>query len=268
MDILAQLPGMFGTLSVVQTDWARRIAIEQQNQGGSFLEPALVTERGPVSPGPVFEASYMTGWLLAGTQNQTGRGLMIGLGSGAGAIGLLHCFPGIDLTVVEIDPQMVALATQHFPLIDHFQDLGRLQIVRADANQFLQDAAGRGESWDFLVGDAFTGTNHHHCPDDLLHLMTICSQSLWFNVIDNIGGRDLDGLVAKLQRLDRPCQAFDFRPETPPNVARNLLVTTQPIDPQVADEFEPFQDLDHPNVDQVRAQYRSLLASSVSLQSV
>ncbi|AHE53720.1 fused MFS/spermidine synthase [Sphingomonas sanxanigenens] len=73
---------------------------------------------------------------------------MIGLGGGSLAKACYRCLPDCDITVVEIDPEVIALRDQfHVPPDDH-----RFRVIRADGVDYVANAAGKP---DVLLLDGF-----------------------------------------------------------------------------------------------------------------
>lgn len=77
------------------------------------------------------------------------RVLLIGLGAASLTKFLYRNYPLAKLTVVEIEPRVVAAARQFFKLPD---DPKRLNIVIADGAQFI---AGNDKSYDLILVDGF-----------------------------------------------------------------------------------------------------------------
>jgi len=57
---------------------------------------------------------------------------------------------GINVTAVEIDPIVHQFAKKYF-------GLPKLNVFHEDGREFVKSAAKRGEKWDFIVHDVFTG---------------------------------------------------------------------------------------------------------------
>jgi hypothetical protein len=249
---------MFGAVWVGDHGVCRYLMIGQQVQGGSVLDGSGI-------PTVVPDSSYVVGWLAAGTQCPDGSFVMIGLGSGAGAVALLTCFPEIDLTVIEIDPVVVGMCQRHFPLIDQLQDTGRLRIVVADANKYLSDSLREGDQWDVGLGDAYTGQNSLAINDPCRSALVKVTGDQWFNFIGTKDGPPIRHLHESMERLGKPItHVFDCSPDAGPAVLRNLMVTSATLDLPAIDEFEAFEGLDDESVDRVRARYRSMIGSDVT----
>jgi hypothetical protein len=66
----------------------------------------------------------------------------------------LACFPELKITVVEVDPVAIQLCLTFFPLVQHYVDIGRLEIIEADANTFVQTS---DRTFDFVRFDVYSG---------------------------------------------------------------------------------------------------------------
>lgn len=258
--------GMFGPIQIRDTPVSRQLLLNGQVQGASYLDPsaaAVDNDLSQLDPGPVSESSYALGWLIAGAMNPTGTGLMIGLGSGAGAVQLLYNFPALDLTVVEIDPVMVQVALEAFPLLDWYLDRGQLNIVIEDAGDYLRD---KHDVWDFMCLDAYTGSQELHCP--YLDLAVKRADHLYLNVIDRDQGPVMLDIVNKLWKADKPvtqvlkCSPFGY---FIPHASRsNWIATTQELDWSELVEFEPNAELsNYRSVALTTAGWDDMLASVV-----
>lgn len=77
--------------------------------------------------------------------------LMIGLGGGSLVKYCHRHLPTTELTVVEIDPEVIALRTHfHVPLDDE-----RLQVINADGAQYVAQMAAEGRRTDAMLVDAY-----------------------------------------------------------------------------------------------------------------
>ena len=95
------------------------------------------------------ELSYtqaMLGFLLF--NNPPGNALMIGLGGGSLAKFLYHHFEQMQLTAVEINPEVIKAAYHFFNLP---ADPQRLQVIQADAVEYIVGQHG----WDCILLDGF-----------------------------------------------------------------------------------------------------------------
>ncbi|MDM3872405.1 fused MFS/spermidine synthase [Porticoccus sp. W117] len=94
---------------------------------------------------------------------QPKRILVIGLGGGVLPRALRDLYPQVDITSVEIDPAVVAVAKRYF----YFQEADDNRVVVQDARVFVKRAGLKKEQYDFVVLDAFNGD---YIPG---HLMTL-----------------------------------------------------------------------------------------------
>lgn len=191
--VLQSYKGQFGPIHIIEDDETRRLSINDQIQGRAFISPGAevvdITLRGP---GPVAQSSYTYGWLLAGVHKPFGSGVMIGLGSGIGAIQLLYNFPKIDLTIIEIDPAIVEAALKWFPLLQYYIEKGRLNIIIGDANRELLTL---DSEFDYGFCDAYTGADYN-CVSDYFNILACKCSSLFLNIIDTSQG----GVILKTLR--------------------------------------------------------------------
>ncbi len=84
--------------------------------------------------------------------------LLIGLGAGSLTKFLYRHFPAAHLTVVEIEPRVVALAREQFHLPD---DPTRLEVAIGDGAEYVRSC---GRTFDLILVDGF---NEHAHPGDL-----------------------------------------------------------------------------------------------------
>ncbi len=103
--------------------------------------------------------TMMAGFLLT---PRPASALILGLGGGAIANYLHARVAGLDLDAVDIDPEVVRLAKDHF---DVPREHPRYRCHVADARQFLERAPAE-QRWDMIFLDAFRGV---HVP---YHLKT------------------------------------------------------------------------------------------------
>lgn len=261
--------GMFGPITVRDTPVSRELLINNQRQGSVFLEPSAAVVDPKYSeddPGPVSESGYTLGWLHAGAMHRNGSGLMIGLGSGAGVVQTLYCFPGIDLTVVEIDPVMVEVALEAYPLLQEYADQGRLNIVVEDANTYLRS---RYDVWDFGCADAYIGTNE--AVIDYFPIFCDRSDYLYVNCIDHLGGSNMHRTMDVMLEKKKP--AVDVFKATPPgyfdranyNTRSNWILTSEEPNWAILHDFIPFADLRGRSVRAAQIGWDEYLTSSLSI---
>lgn len=93
---------------------------------------------------------------------QPRRVLVLGLGGGTLPMALDEVLPEARIDVVEIDPAVVRVAREYFA----FAPSDRVNVVTQDGRVFVKRAASRGEQYDLVMLDAFTGD---YIPE---HLMT------------------------------------------------------------------------------------------------
>lgn len=260
--------GRFGVIGVRDTPEAREIAIDGQIQGGALLLPsahAVNSDMSDDQPGPIASAPYALGWLMGGVQAPRATCLMIGLGCGSGATQLLYNFPDTDVTVVEIDPVMVQMALSNFPLLEHYMDLGRLNVVIDDATTYLTE---HYDVWDFACADAYTGDPR--LVADYLPLLCDRADNVYLNVIDELGGESMSSVSDVLAIKGKPvAEVFKAIPpayvdRSPYDCCSNWIMTTQ--DPIWSDlhDFVPFAQWNDFNTRRIRNMWDQLLASALS----
>lgn len=241
---MTYMQGKFGPVTIETTSNSRRLLINDQVQGGCFLQPPasiLSSDLGD-GPGPVSESPYVYGWLMAGLQYPAGTGVMVGLGSGIGAVCLLTNFPDINLTIVEIDPVVIKLATENFPLINYFRDLGKLEIVEADASKYFS----KPRHFNFGLADAYTGSSR--LVDTYLVALIKACDSLFFNCVDALNGRSLREVCRLAAGVGKPIECIYklYYPNTNPKFSSmsNWILATDSISDWEMDGFEPYGNLD------------------------
>ncbi|MGB1423322.1 MAG: spermidine synthase [Pseudomonadales bacterium] len=88
--------------------------------------------------------------------------LIVGLGGGTLPSALGALYPEASIDVIEIDPAVVRVAESFFD----FQVSDRVKVWVQDARVFIKRAGRRGDQYDLIILDAFTG---EYIPE---HLMT------------------------------------------------------------------------------------------------
>lgn len=235
--------GAFGPIQVRDTPIARQVVLNGQIQGGSFLIPSadFVDDELPAdAPGPVAEAAYALGWLLAGVHNPLGSGLMVGLGSGSGAVQLLYNFPGVDLTIIEIDPVMVQMALNAYPLLEWYINKGSLNIVVEDAETYLDD---HFDKWDFGCADGYTGGQS--LVDGYLSKLCDRTDHMYVNAIGALGDeamRRVTGILSSSgHNVTEIFKATNLiSPRAIYNGRSNWVVISQEVDWDASQAFLPF----------------------------
>lgn len=104
--------------------------------------------------------------------------LAIGLGGGSIPKFVHHYLPELSMRVVEINPQIIAIARSHFHLPE---DDERLQVIEGDGAEYLREHPAGAE---ILIIDAFDSQG---VPPDL------CSQSFFDSCSEAL---TLDGMMA------------------------------------------------------------------------
>ncbi len=259
--------GLFGPVGVVDTAWARRFSINGVLQGASLLQPAArdIDAGLPAGPGPVIETRYQLAWLPAGQRHPAGRGLMIGLGGGVGAVGLLHQFPKLRLDAVEIDPRVVEMAREFHPLMGYYEQAGRLTVSRADGENFL---AGAVPNYDFAIADVVVAGE----DADILKSLPLIGPLLgaagevWLHVFGSIWEARLHEVLREFDAAGRPV-TWLFSPvriDIPLPAQRNWVVTDAVMEPPDPRGFTPFAGLRGPQVRTVREGYAKLAAHAIT----
>lgn len=242
--------GLFGEVDVRDYRGTRQLRINGQVQGAAYLDPPCAD--GTI-PGPVSSSPYVTGWLLAGALNPKGKGLMIGLGSGAGATAVLANFPGITLDTLEIDPVIIELCLSNFPAVQAAVTAKRLRIICIDALKIVPLLAGDPQRYpyDFIMHDAYDGkaliTGNQV---EFLKSFAAVSKNVWINII-GVPTRDpMQTFLVDLAKAGIPMQSLfcaDYTMMSPFDVhadgRRNWIVSTQKTDAASLDAFEPYSDL-------------------------
>jgi len=239
---------MFGPIEVHDAQGERRLLLNGQQQGAALLDPpASVVDRElpDDAPGPLSSSAYANGWLLAGGMNPHGTGLMIGLGSGAGAVQLLFCCPDVELCIVEIDPILTQMALSNYPLLDYYQNIGRLNIIVEDANDYL--VANR-DDWDFGLADAYDGGQA--VIDSYMPALCGRCKNIYVNVIDTLAGKSMLGVAQMMDQAGKPVaeviKAVPFHIVTSFEGRSNWILTSQEPDLEALSEFQPFSQVDAP----------------------
>lgn len=109
-------------------------------------------------PGTLNNSPYISlfpaGLLLNREPPAAPRVLVVGLGSGIGIAHLAHHFPTAEIEVVDIDPAVIAIVREHYPLLAWLERAGRLRLVARDARAHIR--ARRGHGFHLIVLDAYT----------------------------------------------------------------------------------------------------------------
>ncbi|MEM9455028.1 MAG: tetratricopeptide repeat protein [Myxococcota bacterium] len=256
--LLHEISGTFGVLRVIEDEDLRGLFIGSQCQGAMHR---AVDDGGP-EPGPFAVSQFTMGWLLAGCRYPQGRGLMLGLGSGAGAMTLLANFPTLRLKVVEIDPQIIEIALRFFPRLARLQRQRRLEIVQADA----RDVVGAGSSYDFVLLDVFTGVPE---PAPLLEEPSFLSSVVasaplvLANAIFTLGSETQAKWLELFAQAGRPIVRL-YPTSAPERWARhphNWILST--MWSEEARSFVPFADSSHFMAQAARNDFRNMCARAL-----
>lgn len=253
------LMGRFGQLSVSDSEGVRSLSCSWACHGSSFLLPAAELAGGRLEPGPVPESDYMLGWLIAAAARPDGHVLMGGLGSGAGPIALAWAFPRLHVTVVEIDPLIVALARRHFPLLGHFEAAGRIAVVEQDVVEHVWQAGGA--DWSLACLDAYRDSASLYCPSALLQALHGRAAAVWLNILED-AAFDVTRRFADVL-IDTGWSPACVLPvnEVPHGIPRgNVLLGTQAPAMTALRGFQPFGALDHPHARKADARLAGMLA--------
>jgi len=239
------IPGMFGPIQIRQNSTARYLIMNSQVQGGALMSPgADIVGMRFGGPGPLSEALYSMGWVLAGIQRPTASAIIIGLGSGAGITQLLYTCPGIDVTCIEIDPAVIQVCRDNFPLIPHYEDTGRLNIVCSDAREYLQDTR---DHWGFGCADAYTGMTNDLDTSYLGDLLDSCD-ALYINAIGTRDGRVISDVVQCCAEHGKPIHECFRATEGAKrwDGMANWILTTDPMDWSAVLAADPFGEIEAP----------------------
>ncbi|MCY4596985.1 MAG: hypothetical protein OXC19_19565 [Bryobacterales bacterium] len=259
--------GLFGPVGVVDTADARRFTIRGVLQGASLLDPSasIVDPSLPAGPGPVIETRYQLAWFLAAQRHRTGRGLMLGLGGGCGAVGILHQFPGMQIDAVEADPAMTAMAREFHPLVSHYENVGRLRLHVADAVDYLDQA---GSAFDFAIADLAVDGDSLGFLDSapLIQAVAGAAPQVWFRVFGSLQDGEIRPFLEKFDQAGAPIDWLF----SPVSVAvhfprpRDWILAAGLTRPPGPDEFEPYGGVRGAKVAAVQEAYWKLVTRAVS----
>jgi spermidine synthase len=91
------------------------------------------------------------------------RVLIVGLGGGTLPLAFADLYPAAQIDVVEIDQAVFNVAREYF----FFEENENMKVSVNDARVFIKRAGLRGEQYDFIVLDAFSGD---YIPEHMLTL--------------------------------------------------------------------------------------------------
>ncbi len=231
----------------------RELRINHQVQGGAYFSPSAADAPLPIEdadgsgsssdPGPIGLCEYQTALLtLPALQGERSWHVAVaGLGSGSGVVQMLSSSPKMDFTIFEIDPEMVKVAKEFFPLTSDITRLRGSSIIEAD---FREEVLKHPHVFDAAIMDAYTGTNEANfaLDDELLDLIP----SWWINAISTMDGP----LVHKLakQMADRGLEVWRIPASTPGagGMCNVMLIGVAPgvFDQSALDCYVPCEHLD------------------------
>ncbi len=259
--------GLFGRVGVVDTADARRFTIRGVLQGASLLNPSASTVDPALraGPGPVIETRYQLAWFLAGHRRPTGRGLMLGLGGGCGAVGMLHQFQGMQIDAVEADPAMAAMAREFHPLVSHYEQTGRLRLHIADAVDYLEQA---GSAFDFAIADLAVDGDSLDVLNStpLIQAVAGAAREVWFRVFASLPDGEIRPFLEKFAAAGAAVDWL-FSPmsvSVPLPRTRDWILAAGVGRPPDPDGFEPYKGVHGSKVAAVREAYRRLVTRAVS----
>jgi len=154
--------------------------------------------------------------------------------------------------------RIIDLARKYFPLLGHFEQLGRIRVVEADIHDFVRQT--EDANWTVTCLDAYGNSSEPFCTTRLLMDLHGRTEDVWLNVLD-------DDQPPKLHRyaelmIDcgwRPrCQIPVHDPDDG-EMCGNILLGTRMVDTYGLRSFRPFATLDHPHATRAQRQIDVLL---------
>lgn len=140
----------------LEPTWAQLAAVPALAHLKPAAPPALAP--GQVDPGTLNNSAYISmfaaGILLNRTLPAAPKVLVVGLGSGVGIAQIAHHFPRSHVEVVDIDPAVIEIVREHYPLMAWLEAQGRVAFVARDARAHVRARAGHG--FDLVILDAYT----------------------------------------------------------------------------------------------------------------
>lgn len=180
-----------------------------------------------------YTKEMMTSLLMRDETHFPRKVLLIGLGAASLTKFLYRNYPLSKLTVVEIEPRVVAAARQFFKLPD---DPKRLNIVIADGAEFI---ACTDKTWDLILVDGF---DEDARPGELdtLPFYQLCRTRLNSNGIlaVNLLGRSR-GFQASLERIR---DAFDGRALAFPSTESGNVIALAAAGDPIAIQLDDLKD--------------------------
>lgn len=255
----AVTPGRFGQLSISDAANVRSLGCSWACHGSVWIDPAVDLDGVTYSPGPVPESVYLLGWIIAAAARPDGHVLMAGLGSGVGPIALAWAFPDLTVTVVEIDPAIIALARQWFPLLAYYEAQGRIRIVADDILAYVWKA--QDADWSVACLDAYEDEPRLLAPSSLLQALHGRADQIWMNILEEDGSQVTDRYAALL--IDTGWEPVAVMPVHDPHgdvACGNVLLSTVMPDRALLSEVQPFSIIDHPIARHADRQILTLLS--------
>ena len=258
-ETLAVTPGRFGQLSISDSENVRSLGCSWACHGSVWIDPSVDLDGVTYSPGPVPESVYLLGWIIAAAAKPDGHVLMAGLGSGVGPIALAWAFPDLTVTVVEIDPAIIALARQWFPLLAYYEAQGRIRIVTDDILAYVWKA--QDADWSVACLDAYEDEPRLLAPSSLLQALHGRADQIWMNILEEDGSQVTDRYAALL--IDTGWEPTAVMPvhDPPGDVAcGNVLLSTVMPDRALLSAVQPFSIIDDPIARRADRQILTLLS--------
>lgn len=140
----------------LEPTWAQQAAMPGLEHLRPASAPALPP--GAVDPGTLNNSAYISlfpaGLLLNRSVPAAPQVLVVGLGSGVGLAQIAHHFPKAVIEVVDIDPAVIRIVREHYPLMAWLEREGRVHFVARDARAHIR--ARKGHGFHMVVLDAYT----------------------------------------------------------------------------------------------------------------
>lgn len=248
-EVLAAKRGKFGPIKAIVTPRSYEVLINDQVQGAAALRPdATIVDPYLSGPGPIPISRYVLGWHMIvwsvlGDKYKHGTVFMVGLGSGIGPVSLLYEFPELQLTVVDIDPNIIEIVRQTYPLVEYYENEGRLVVICSDYKDYVAYASQRDMMFDIAMYDAYTGAANQDIRDPSEDISDIAID-LACNIIScNAEHTRVRRIAALYRTLMRPAVAFTVHPYLPlgRQSCHNVLLTSV-LDLDVLVNVTPFAD--------------------------
>lgn len=182
-------------------DVSEEAGVRYLHFGSSWVQGAMRIAR-PWSLELAYTREMMAGLLFHPDTSWPRNALLIGMGAASLPKFIYRNLPFCRMTVVEIQPGVVAAARQFFKLPD---DPERLEIVIGDGVDFIAET---GQTYDLILTDGF-GPDARPGDLDSLGFYVNCRQRLQANglFVCNLLGRSR-GFQASIERIRK---AFDRR---------------------------------------------------------